>query len=204
MTNTNEVILTGEITNPEYDYTAPNDELFYKAEIRVRRFSGTVDKIQVSLPDCVAARIEGPCEVSLKGQLRTRNQLDVNGRSHLQVYFFADDFNDTSEINYIYIKGYLCKPPQYRITPMNREIADIMVAVNRSNKRSDYIPCIAWGRNARWVDKLSVGTQVEMKGRVQSREYRKVENGKEVVKTAYEVSISWISEIRDGNEEDPF
>jgi single-stranded DNA-binding protein len=96
--------------------------------------------------------------------------------------------------NYIELCGYVCKPPVFRVTPFNREIADVLIAVNRAYNKSDYIPCIAWGRNARFASHLSVGDKITIVGRIQSREYQKVlEDGSEETRTAYEISISRIS-----------
>jgi single-stranded DNA-binding protein len=93
--------------------------------------------------------------------------------------------------NEIYLRGYLCKAPVYRTTPKGREIADVMVATDRGYGKSDYIPCIFWGRNARFVGEMEIGTYLELEGRVQSREYlKRLEDGTEEVRTAYEVSVS--------------
>ena len=101
-----------------------------------------------------------------------------------------DDLPDKNP-NSILLSGYICKPPVYRTTPFNREIADVLVAVNRAYNKSDYIPCIAWGRNARYAERLNVGDNVIIKGRIQSREYMKKISEDEVVRrVAYEVSVS--------------
>ena len=95
--------------------------------------------------------------------------------------------------------GYLCKPPVYRTTPFNREISDLLVAVNRAYNKSDYIPCIAWGRNARFVQDLAVGSRIMLSGRIQSREYQKRLSEDEVVTmTAYEVSVSKLATVDEG------
>ena len=127
------------------------------------------------------------------GQFRSYNKLE-NGKSRLMLTVFVREI--LTEIpgknpNSILLSGYICKPPVYRTTPFNREIADILVAVNRAYNKSDYIPCIAWGRNARFVKNLSVGDKVAISGRIQSREYQKRLSETDVkTMTAYEVSVS--------------
>ncbi len=102
--------------------------------------------------------------------------------------------------NQIILAGYICKPPVYRITPLNREIADLLIAVNRSYGKSDYIPAIAWGRNANFVDKLEVGDRIVIIGRIQSREYQKATDSGIENRTAYEVSISTLYAVESENE----
>ena len=92
-------------------------------------------------------------------------------------------------MNEIFLQGFLCKAPVYRKTPLGREIADVLLAVNREYGRTDYIPCIVWGRNARYVSRLKVGDQIQVTGRIQSREYEKTEESEKVKKRAYEVSV---------------
>jgi single-stranded DNA-binding protein len=108
--------------------------------------------------------------------------------------------------NYIYLNGFLCKPPVYRTTPFGREITDILIAVNRAYNKSDYIPCIAWGRNARFSSGLNVGDNIKIWGRIQSREYqKKISEEESITKTAYEISISKMevaSGINDEKEND--
>ena len=105
--------------------------------------------------------------------------------------------------NNILLSGYICKPPIYRTTPFNREIADILVAVNRAYNKSDYIPCIAWGRNARFVKNLNVGDRIAISGRIQSREYQKKLSETEIrTMTAYEVSVSKLAAFEAGEDFD--
>jgi single-stranded DNA-binding protein len=108
---------------------------------------------------------------------------------------FARDIGEaTTSINEIDIKGFVCKPPVFRVTPFGREITDMLVAVNRAYNKSDYIPCIVWGRNARFASGFEVGDKVSLFGRVQSRQYEKVlESGEKIMRVAYEVSISRLS-----------
>ena len=111
---------------------------------------------------------------------------------------FARDILEEEEEtnpNVIELEGYICKPPLYRTTPFKREICDLLLAVNRAYNKSDYIPCIAWGRNARYVNGLSVGDRIAIQGRIQSREYQKMTEEGQVTKTAYEVSISRVTTV---------
>ena len=144
--------------------------------------------------------------VEIKGQFRSHNKLGEDGKSHLEIYLFAmevafieDDTDDDK--NEIFLRGYLCKTPIYRKTPKSKkDISELFIAVNRQYGKSDYIPCIAWGRNARRVGIMQVGDCIELKGRIQSRKYFKknLSNPKDgEVKETYEISISdvhWIEE----------
>jgi single-stranded DNA-binding protein len=105
--------------------------------------------------------------------------------------------------NSILLSGYICKPPVYRTTPFNREIADVLIAVNRAYNKSDYIPCIAWGRNARFVKNLGVGDRIAVSGRIQSREYQKKLSETDIkTMTAYEVSVSKLAAFEAGEDFD--
>ena len=134
-------------------------------------------------------------EIGIFGQFRSYNKLG-DGKSKLMLTVFAKELIDpseVSEINQICLTGYICKEPIYRTTPFGREICDCLIAVNRAYNKSDYIPCIAWGRNARYVKNLDIGAKVTLTGRIQSREYQKKHDENNIeTKTAYEVSISSI------------
>ena len=169
-------------------------EGFYEFYIKVLRLSGQAD----ILPVTVSERIMTPdmkvgAQISALGQFRSYNKLE-GGRSRLMLTVFVRELLEEPQgknPNSIVLSGYICKPPVYRTTPFNREIADILIAVNRSYNKSDYIPCIAWGRNARFAKNLAVGEKIAISGRIQSREYQKRVSEEEVrVLTAYEVSIS--------------
>jgi single-stranded DNA-binding protein len=147
--------------------------------------------------------------VRIEGQFRSFNQKDTeDGRAHLQLSVFARELsiieeNDTNGVNTIYLEGFLCKAPVYRKTPLGREICDMLVAVNRPYNKSDYIPTIAWGRNARFTSNLDVGTGVVIEGRIQSREYQKrIGEDEYENRVAYEVSVSRISVFEEGNKEE--
>ena len=181
-------------------------EGFYYFDIRVRRLSESYDIIPVTvserLADCAEYKIGRYIEID--GQFRSYNAVQENGATKLMLTVFARDviFYDTeareTDINQVELNGFICKPPIYRTTPFNREITDFLLAVNRSYNKSDYIPCIAWGRNARFCGKRSVGENVRVTGRMQSRTYQKKQpDGTAIDKVAYEVSVSQLELIRD-------
>lgn len=177
-----------------------NGEKFYEFLIEVPRLSGVVDEIPVTmaknLVDSYSINLSKGTKLVLSGEFRSRNLQD-EGKSHLILFFFVkevleDQKVDQADINKISLKGYLCKTPIYRDTPFGRQICDILLAVNRAhNKKSDYIPCIIWGRNALYIKNMPVGTKINLNGRIQSRIYNKQdENGEITKKKAYEISVS--------------
>lgn len=163
--------------------------------VLVKRLSGQGDVLPVTISERLIADKDLDIGVTINafGQFRSYNKL-VNGKSKLMLTVFVREILPDSVAknpNSIVLTGYICKEPVYRTTPFNREIADILIAVNRSYNKSDYIPCIAWGRNARFAKNLSVGEKIAVCGRIQSREYQKRVTDDEIkVLTAYEVSIS--------------
>ena len=194
---TNRVGLFGRVgSQPELSHKIYG-EAFYIFKLRIKRLSGVCDELPITFSERAAepeSIFEG-CGVYVFGQLRSYNKL-VNGVSRLILTVFAHEItrSDAEEKNEIYLRGFICKPPVYRTTPFEREIADLLIAVNRSYNKSDYIPCIAWGRNARFAQSLPVGACVELEGRVQSREYQKaLPDGQVVTRVAYEVSAATIS-----------
>jgi single-stranded DNA-binding protein len=194
----NRVVLTGRVlSGPVYNHKTYG-EAFYMVVIGVLRKSGYEDKLRL----IVSERILGGKSpqigevINVVGQIRTYNR-DDNGRNKLEVVvfvreieYFAEEFEYT---NNVYIEGFLCKEPIRRKTPMGRELCDLMIAVNRLYNKSDYVPMIAWGRNAFFSEILEVGDKVFIEGRIQSRDYRKyTEDCGLIMKTAYEVSITGI------------
>jgi len=174
-------------------------EDFYRFNVEVDRLSGTGDM----LPVTVSGRIVDKDTMTLGktvriiGQIRSyNNYVEADRKNKLVLTVFAHDIEMDAELpeqspNDVFLDGYLCKPAVYRTTPFGREISDLLVAVNRSYNKSDYIPCIAWGRNARYAGKLEVGDHVRLWGRMQSRGYQKrLEDGQVLEKVAYEVSVS--------------
>lgn len=171
-------------------------EGFYSFYLSVPRLSEHVDR----LPITISERLMGDINLSLgesvviEGQFRSYNKF-VEGSNRLVLTVFAREISKmTEEIknpNQIYLNGFVCKQPIYRTTPFKREIADLLVAVNRAYNKSDYIPTIAWGRNARFCQNLKVGDNLLIWGRIQSRQYQKrFSTGEVVEKVAYEVSVS--------------
>lgn len=181
-------------------------EGFYECTVEVKRLSGQSDY----LPVTISERLMGDDfavgnELCALGQFRSYNKIE-NGKSRLMLTVFIREVlasQPCKNPNSIVLSGYICKPPVYRTTPFNREIADLLIAVNRSYNKSDYIPAIAWGRNARFVKNLSVGDKVALSGRIQSREYQKKQPDETfVTMTAYEVSISKLAAFDDDSDFD--
>ena len=179
-------------------------EGFYRFDVEVERLSGTADALPVTVSERIIDRASmKPGQLILiRGQIRSyNNYVEADRKNKLVLTVFARDIElldapmDPSP-NDVFLNGYLCKPPIYRTTPFGREIADLLLAVNRSYNKSDYIPCIAWGRNARYAGRLTVGDNVRLWGRMQSRQYQKRKDDGEVLeKTAYEVSTAKIEVI---------
>jgi len=176
-------------------------ETFYIVVVGIERKSGYEDAIKVMVSERLTWDIDlqPGAMVSVCGQVRTYNEEEEDGRSHLNIVIFAREFGlvpeDAAYENEIYLAGFVCKPPIRRTSPLGREICDIMLAVNRMYNKSDYIPCIAWGRNAAYAGVLEVGTKMIITGRIQSREYRKRDEiGNSIAKMAYEVSVLKIEE----------
>lgn len=167
-------------------------ERFYRAVVAVQRLSGTDDMLNVIIREKLLYNLslEANDRLHVFGQLRSFNNKSNNG-AKLVISLFARDLikENCEERNDILLRGTLCKPPTLRKTPLGREISDFMLAVNRKYGRSDYLPCIAWGQNARVISEKPVGTVLTVSGRFQSRQYVKMENNVPVHKTAYEVSV---------------
>lgn len=171
-------------------------EKFYTFTLEVPRLSGVSDNVKVMVSERLLAGTElksGDC-VEIDGQFRSYNSYE-NGENRLVLTVFAKDLQPATDTdknpNSLYLNGFICKEPVYRTTPFGREITDLLLAVNRSYNKSDYIPVIAWGRNARFCKNINVGDNIKIWGRIQSRIYRKHISEDEVIeKTAYEVSVS--------------
>ena len=194
----NQVTVIGMVVS-EFTYSHEVfGEGFYMVDILVRRLSSSNDRIPVMVSERlidVNQDYRGKC-ISVTGQFRSYNRHEEQkNRLVLSLFVrevsFIDEELDGAKTNQIFLDGYICKLPIYRKTPLGREIADLLLAVNRPYGKSDYIPCISWGRNARYAAGFSVGTRVRIWGRVQSREYTKKLSDTECEKrVAYEVSIS--------------
>lgn len=200
----NKATIIGIVANNPIFSHEVYDEKFYLFSIEIPRLSNTKDYIQVTISEKLLCSINlkaGDC-IRINGQFRSYNNFTNIGNKLILTVFVKDieliDFNEINENteenpNSIFLKGFICKEPVYRTTPFGREITDLLIAVNRSYNKSDYIPCIAWGRNAKYASTLSVGDQVFVTGRIQSRNYQKKISETEVEnKTAYEISISKI------------
>jgi len=193
----NRVIIKGEISSIAVFSHEVLGENFYEMSISIKRLSGQNDV----LPITISERLIGSNDLKIgtplaaSGQFRSYNKI-VGNKSKLMLTVFIReilDFDTTETTNEIYLEGFICKLPVYRTTPFNREIADILLAVNRAYNKSDYIPCIAWGRNARFAKELALGNKISVTGRIQSREYQKKFDDQTKTFTAYEVSVSAIN-----------
>ena len=191
----NKVYVYGEIVSDATFSHEVYGEGFYEFFVRVMRLSGQADILPVTLSERLIqdGMLKRGKHLSALGQFRSYNKIE-NGKSRLMLTVFIRELLDgvpEKNPNSILLSGYICKPPIYRTTPFNREIADVLVAVNRAYNKSDYIPCIAWGRNARFVKNLNVGDRIAISGRIQSREYQKKLSETDMrTMTAYEVSVS--------------
>ena len=196
MMETNTALIAGLVEDEAVFSHSVYGEGFYTFHVCVPRLSEAKD----SIPVTVSERLFDPDalkigdRVEITGQFRSYNNYSDEG-SRLMLTLFARDIRfpedeTNAPPNEIVLVGYICKPPVYRHTPFGREIADMLLAVNRSYNKSDYIPCIAWGRNARFSKTLAVGDKVRLSGRIQSREYRKrTAEDTFITKTAYEISV---------------
>ena len=195
MVENNRVNLCGKIAKEiEFDHEI-HGEKFFRTDIATERLSGTVDLVPILVPEVLLSeKMETGEYVEVTGSFRSYNRSGEGGRK-LILEVFADKIelleNAECSENVIELDGYICKEPVYRKTPLGREIAEILLAVNRAYGKSDYIPCIAWGRTARLASKLSVGKHIKIKGRIQSRVYTKrVGENAYIERMAHEVSIS--------------
>ena len=198
--NNNKVFLNGVVVEKPVFSHETYGEGFYEVKLSVPRLSEHTDILPVTVSEKFLKDFSLGQEVALKGQFRSFNKL-MGEKSKLVLNVFAREIierNSSMNPNIIEITGYLCKPPIFRTTPFNREICDILVAVNRAYNKSDYLPCIAWGRNARYIKDAPVGKKLEIVGRIQSREYqKKLDSGEIVTKTAYEISVGRINIVED-------
>jgi len=211
----NHLVLVGKITSEKSFSHEVYGETFYTFNMEVPRLSDITDIIPVTVSDrlLIDMPIEIGKEIIVEGQFRSYNTYEDN-RSRLVLTVFAKEIvervvngpeDEKIHIsNEVTLTGFLCKQAVYRKTPFGREIADILLAVNRAYNKSDYIPCIAWGRNARFCNNLPVGSAVKIVGRIQSRNYVKtLEDGTQLHKTAYEVSIGSMQLVKeDGQTEE--
>ena len=199
----NYLTLVGKVTGEKRFSHEIYGEKFYIFDLSVPRLSGNADNIPITISErlLVEEDLEIGKNVIIEGQFRSYNSYE-NEKNRLVLTVFAkeikfgnedeEEFKPSKEnsSNEVILDGFICKKPIYRKTPFGREIADILLAVNRAYSKSDYIPCIAWGRTARFCENMEVGTEVKLVGRVQSRQYeKKHEDGTVENKVAYEVSV---------------
>lgn len=192
--NNNKVYLYGEIISEAEFSHEIYGEKFYNMAIKVERLSNVCDYIPITISDRILTEegIKVGDKVALRGQFRSYNKY-VDNKSKLYLTVFVREIIPKIEnypTNVIELSGHICKPTIYRETPFGREICDILIAVNRAYNKSDYIPCIAWGRDARFAEYYSVGDEITIKGRIQSREYQKrIDDNNVENRVAFEVSI---------------
>lgn len=195
MFENNQVNICGKIVEElKFAYQISREGV-YSTKIQVERLSNSFDVIPVLISEKLINVKEYYVgkTVQIKGQFHSRNYHKEN-KSHLLLYIFAEEIfleQNQNQENQIFLDGFICKQSAYRRTPLGREIADLLLAVNRPYGKSDYIPCICWGRNAKFAEKFKVGEHIQIWGRIQSREYIKRINKTETEKRiAYEVSIN--------------
>ena len=205
----NQLVLVGKVTSEKRFSHEIYGEKFYIFDLSVPRLSGNADNIPITISErlLIEEDLAIGKNIIIEGQFRSYNSFE-NERNRLVLTVFAkeikfaenqeEEFKPTKEntSNEVILDGFICKKPIYRKTPFGREIADVLLAVNRAYNKSDYIPCIAWGRNARFCENIPVGTEVRIVGRVQSRQYeKKYEDGTSEMKIAYEVSVASLEVI---------
>ncbi len=208
---TNRVKIIGKVIGEKEFSHEMYGEKFYTIELEVSRLSSQSDTLSATVSErlLVDQELEIGEYIVVEGQLRSYNRY-IDGRNRLILTIFTRNLylpegeEELNELlrnpNEIYLDGYVCKEPIYRTTPFGREITDLLLAVNRPYNKSDYIPSIAWGRNARFCEKLEVGDHIMLWGRIQSRDYqKKVEDGKTISRVAYEVSVSKLEYLEDEN-----
>ena len=210
----NHLVLVGKITSDKRFSHEIYGETFYIFDLEVPRLSGNADIIPITISERLITSEELTIgkKVLIEGQFRSYNSYE-NEKNRLILTVFAKDIKFEDEVvveneegkekisNEVTLIGYICKKPIYRQTPFGREISDILLAVNRAYNKSDYIPAIAWGRNARFCQNIEVGTKVKITGRVQSRSYeKKFEDGTVETRVAYEVSIGSLEIIEEEEE----
>jgi len=203
----NHLVLIGKIVSDKSYSHEIYGEKFYVFNLEVVRLSATVDIIPITVSERLLTNMDLDIgkRVRVEGQFRSYNNYE-NERNRLILTVFAKEIIEEEEseenkdevTNEVILVGYVCKKPIYRQTPFGREIADVLLAVNRAYNKSDYIPSIAWGRNARFCQNMEVGTEVRITGRVQSRNYeKKHEDGTVETRVAYEVSIASMEVVKD-------
>ena len=194
----NKVYIAGEVDSELTFSHMIYGERFYLFRLKVPRLSENFDLINITISERFFPYLHPQLGdmVEIHGQFRSYNNFSETGSRLILTVFvksidYITDAENLQNPNRIFLNGFICKQPVYRTTPFKREIADILLAVNRSYNKSDYIPCIAWGRNAKFAESLNVGDNLKIRGRIQSREYqKKIGEDEFETKTAYEVYVS--------------
>lgn len=205
----NYIMLVGKVTSEKKFSHEIYGESFFNFDLEIPRLSGISDIIPITISERLIANFDLSIgkQVVIEGQFRSYNAYE-DSRSRLVLTVFVKEIREKGEDedikipNEVHLVGHICRKPIYRKTPFGREIADILVAVNRAYNKSDYIPCITWGRNARFCEDMPIGTELKLVGRVQSRPYeKKHEDGTVETRIAYEVSISSLELVNKEDEE---
>lgn len=200
----NEVKVSGIVKgNFEFSHEVCGEK-FYRGHIQANRASGFVDEVPILISERIINVNDSwnSRRVRVSGQFRSYNQ-HIDDKAKVILNVFVEEIEEIEGMavdeNEIELIGFVCKAPTYRKTPLGREISDLLIAVNRPYGRSDYIPCVAWGRNARYTHSFELGKKIHISGRVQSREYtKKLNENESEIRTAYEVSIGMLEVIEEG------
>lgn len=204
----NQVVIMGEIVG-EFAFSHEiYGEGFYMVDVLVTRLSESADVIPLMVSERLmdVTKDYRGYKIMVTGQFRSYNRHEERKNKLVLSVFareveFIEEIGESSKTNQIFLDGYICKEPIYRKTPLGREIADLLLAVNRPYGKSDYIPCICWGRNARFASGFEVGTRCAIWGRIQSREYvKKISETETERRVAYEVSVSKLERLEEGEE----
>ena len=206
MEENNKISLVGEvISSPKLSHETHNEK-FYTVKVDVKRLSGDIDTLEIIISEKLydIEKIKLGTRYYIEGEIRSYNYyVSETERRKLVINIFAKNLSIAEEtddecLNNFELVGHICKEPIYRKTPFDREISDILLAVNRLYGKSDYLPCIAWGRNAKFAEtNLNVGDKAKITGRFQSREYLKKNGETEEKKVAYEISLAGIEKVED-------
>lgn len=198
MEENNKISLVGEVISaPKFSHETHNEK-FYTVKVDVKRLSGDIDTLEIIISEKLydIEKIELGTRYYIEGEIRSYNYyVSETERRKLVINIFAKNLSIAEEtddecLNNFELVGHICKKPIYRKTPFDREISDILLAVNRLYGKSDYLPCIAWGRNAKFASTLEIGDKIKITGRMQSRQYtKKLNDNEEEKKIAYEMSI---------------
>jgi primosomal replication protein N len=186
----NKIYLQGTVSDLKFSHEYKGEK-FYSFNLSSNRLSEYADKLPCIVPEVNLPYIYEDKTVGIRGEVRTRN-VEANGKRHLEIYVFVKETGSCGEddTNHVELQGCICKKPNFRETPLGRQICDVFMAVHRQNGKSDYIPCIFWGRQALRVAEMEVGKEICITGRLQSREYVKQNLfGECETKTAYELSV---------------